>query len=312
MIINKKKGKRKSSVVYNPNLTIAENAQNNHVSPSTIRWYLRKEGIDRKRDNEIRIHREISAEIKKHPDLTLKELSQKLNYSINTIRKYRNRGHNPVSKITGEKLSTFDTSSQKFIISSVSENQDELLNNILRLYIPDYKFDCDFTYSKGVFYKHVPEPSMKFDKYPQTDDTLPLDDAYTIPPSSFNSVIIDLPFVICNNKVSNNFPYNCQMVSRFNHFSSPDELYDANITILDLAHNKLKKGGIMVVKTMDVVFATKYHCISNFVINSAIQRGFELIDTFILISKSRMLIPKLYIQKHSRKYHSYFLVFKKN
>lgn len=51
------------------------------------------------------------------------------------------------------------------LMKSISYSQDEILKWIIRLYCPD-GFDLDPTYSKGVFYKNVPEPQLKFDLNP--------------------------------------------------------------------------------------------------------------------------------------------------
>ncbi|TGX83914.1 HTH domain-containing protein [Palleniella muris] len=52
-----------------------------------VRWYIRTNGINRKRDNAIIIHRAIKELKKKQPDISIKELSDKLKVSVNTIKK---------------------------------------------------------------------------------------------------------------------------------------------------------------------------------------------------------------------------------
>lgn len=160
---------RKSKIIYNPLLSVKENAENNHVSESAVRWYIRTNGIDRKRDNAIAISKSIVSYKKKYPTATINEISTALALSENTVRKYL-QNEIESSNIDNNKLSTFDLSKRKFIISSISDNQDEILSNILRLHIKQYRFDCDLTYSIGVFYKQIPQPQLKFDKYPQMDE----------------------------------------------------------------------------------------------------------------------------------------------
>lgn len=80
-------------------------------------------------------------------------------------------------------------------IKSFSFSQDEILSNILHLYAHSETFECDLTYSIGVFYKHLPQPAMKFDKYPQSEDVRPLEEAYNIPDNSLSSIICDLPLL---------------------------------------------------------------------------------------------------------------------
>ena len=84
-------------------------------------------------------------------------------------------------------------------ISSISYSQEEIIQNIIKLHVPQGFIDCDCTYSKGNFYKSgkIKKPIYKFDKFPQTDDTLqacatnlPLEN------KSINCIIFDPPFVI--------------------------------------------------------------------------------------------------------------------
>lgn len=141
---------RKSKIIYNPQLSVKENAENNYVSESAVRWYIRTNGIDRKRDNAIIIQRAINELRKKQPDISIKELSEQLKVSINTIKKHL-KSVSYTSENNSSKLSTFDTSSKKFLISTVSDNQHEILNNILRLHVKRKQIDCDLTYSIGCF-----------------------------------------------------------------------------------------------------------------------------------------------------------------
>lgn len=52
------------------------------------------------------------------------------------------------------------------LIKSISYNQDEIIKWILKLYCPD-GFELDPTYSKGNFYKNLPQPKLKYDLSPQ-------------------------------------------------------------------------------------------------------------------------------------------------
>lgn len=299
---------RKSKIVYNPLLTVAENARNNGVSVSAVRWYIKVNGIDRKRDNAIIIQRGIRELVKKHPDISVKDLSEKLKVSVNTIKKYLHRDVE-LSGSDSNKLSTFDTSKRKFLISSVSDSQDEVLNNILRLYVSNGFFDCDVTYSIGGFYKHIPQPIMKFDKYPQLDDVKPLAEFRKVEDGTLQSIVMDLPFIIRNGGGST--LSSCKIATRFNYFESTEEMYAVNDEMLELCSTKLAKKGVLIVKTMDVIFAGKQHWMANFLTSKATSMGLELVDMFILVSKSKLLRSDGCVQHHARKFHSYFLVFRK-
>jgi hypothetical protein len=78
-------------------------------------------------------------------------------------------------KTEKDKLSSFDTSHSEIVIKSVSYDQQEILNNILKLHVPSGVYDCDLTTSKGNFYKNgvVPMPRLKYDKHPQVEGVQP-------------------------------------------------------------------------------------------------------------------------------------------
>lgn len=297
----------KSKINYNPFLSVKENAANNNVTVAAIRSYIRTNGIDRKLDNAIAIKRRIDEVVKANSDISLRQLSAQLGYSVNTVRKYLAQNV-CVSNSDKTKTSMFDTSKWKAVIKSVSDNQDEILFNILRLYVGESSFDCDLTYSVGVFYRNLPQPSMKYDKYPQLDDVLYLEQAYDIENGSLHSVVVDLPFIVKNSEKE---AQSSMIAQRFNCFYSVEELYQANVDMLNLAYCKLQKGGYLIMKTMDFVYGTKQYWVSNFVQDKAAATGFILEDTFILVSKHKILSAKIGEQRHARKFHSYFFVFKK-
>lgn len=296
----------KVKLKYDPNLSIKENAERCGVSESAVRKYIRTNGIDRNYDNKIAKKRAILALRKENPAMSLAEMSRKLGYSTNTIKKYLNSEDEP-SDIDTRKVSTFDTSNRKFIIKSVSDSQTEILSNILRLHIHKETFDCDLTFSKGVFYQHIPQPKLKFDKYPLDESVMPLERATDIEDASLHSIVIDLPFIVKDY----NSAQTSMIAQRFNYFSSVEELYETNETIMSLAFNKLQKNGFLVMKTMDFVYGINQYWVSNFVQNKAEEMGFVLYDTLVLISKTKILTTKGEKQHFARKFHSYFFVFRK-
>ena len=296
----------KRKIIYNPYLTIAENAYNNKVTESAIRRYIRINKIDRKGDNALILRSSIKELRKKNPDISIAEICRTLNLSKNTVKKYLDADIKG-SEIDTVKVSMFDQSKRIFIISSVSNNQDLILSQILRLYIPSFRFECDLTYSIGNFYKKIPQPQLKYDKYPKADDIKPLEDFYNIDNCSVHSIVIDLPFIVKPNA----WKSKSKMAERFSCFPSVKELYKANDEMLQLANAKLAKNGILVMKTMDFNYGGKQHWVGNYVQNKAVEVGFRLEDMFILEAKNKMLSNTHTIQRHARKYHSYFFVFRK-
>lgn len=275
----------KVKLKYDPNLSIKENAAMCGVSESAVRKYIRTNGIDRNYDNKVAKKRAILTLKEENPSISLAEMAHRLGYSVNTIRKYLQMDLGQ-SKITTSKVSTFDLSNKKFIIKSVSDDQTEILMNILRLYVHKDTFDCDLTFSKGVFYQHISMPKLKFDKYPLKKDVLPLEKVEDIKDASLHSIVIDLPFIVKDYK-------------------------SAQTSMISLAFRKLHKNGFLIMKTMDFVFGSSQHWVGNFVQNTANEIGFVLYDTFILVSRTKILTTKGEKQHFARKYHSYFFVFRK-
>lgn len=295
---------KKSKIIYNPLLSVEENAKKCSVSISAIRWYIRNNGIDRRHDSQLATFNAIRNIKATNPVITNKEIASTLHISLNTVKKYVEMEIFP-SKSNSNKLSTFDMSKRKFIIKSVSDNQNEILNNILSLYVKRDTFDIDLTASICVFYRQIPKPKLLFDKYPQLDGVKSITDIYQLKENSYHSIMLDLPFIVQEGKSSS------MIAQRFNSFHSIKELYQTNEDMMRLAISLLYKGGYLIMKTMDLCYANKQYWISSFVQNKANEIGFSLIDTFILIARNKILSTMGEQQRHARKFHSYFFVFKK-
>ncbi len=307
MAIEEKKLKMKTSkITYNPSLSVKDNAMKNGVSVAAIRYYIRTNGIDRRYDSQLAKYKAIKELKDTNPNISNKEISLTLHISINTVKKYMSMDYFQL-KSDSLKLSTFDISKRKFIIKSTSYNQDEILNNILHLYIKKETFDIDLTASTCVFYKQIPKPKLLFDKYPQQDNIMPLTKAYQLKSDTYHSVILDLPFIVKDKKSA----ATSMIAQRFNSFLTIEELYTTNTEMMELAFHLLRKGGYLVMKTMDFCYGNKQYWISNFVQNKAIEMKFKLIDTFVLIAKNKILTTRGEKQRYARKFHSYFYVFKK-
>lgn len=292
---------------YNPCLTVAENAANCGVSESAIRKYIRMNCIDRKYDNQIARRKAILTLKKDNPSMSLAEIARSLGYSVNTIKKYLSMDAE-LLKIDTSKVSVFDVKRNVNNIKSFSFSQDEILKGILDLYIHEATFECDLTYSIGVFYRHLPIPPIRFDKYPQCEGVRPLDKAYSLPNNTLSSIVCDLPFIVRGYGTEANAG---QLVDRFNCFASAEEAYQANADMIALAFEKLKRGGYLIMKSMDVRCKAHTVWLNAFIQMEAVKRGFVMEDLFILAAKSRMLYYRGEKQNHARKYHSYFFVFRK-
>lgn len=291
-------------IKYDAKLSIKANAEKCGVSVSTMRIWLRAHKIDRRFDSMYLKYTTVKKLQRRTPLLTAQQIAKKTGYSLNTVKKYMKMDCLEKRK---DRISVFDISKKDNIVKSVSSNQQEILSNILKLHVPQGTYDADFTFSVGNFYKDgvVPMPQLKFDKFPAFTDVKPLEDAENIADGSLNSCVVDLPFLITQRKWADG----SKMAHRFNSFDNVDEAKEANIYMLSLSHKKLRKGGVLVFKTMDIYKNNRQIWMSFYVIKWT-EMKFTLIDTFILISPSKVLSSGMH-QKVSRKYHSYFFVFKK-
>ena len=290
---------------YNPRLSIKDNAESMGISVPTLKAWLKAQKISRRFDSAFIKYTAIKKLQKRN--LSALQIQKKTGYALMTIYKYM-RMDSFEKKTEKDKLSSFDMSHSEIVIKSVSYDQQEILNNILKLHIPSMVYDCDLCISKGNFYKNgvVQMPSLKYDKYPQMDGVQPLEDAEKIEDGSLNSVVIDPPFLILQPQ----WLKHSKVKARFDSFDSMEEAEQANRYLLKLAYDKLRKKGVCVFKTMDIRAENRNIWMSRLIQEWADEIGFSLIDTFILIAPSKILNHGMN-QKVARKYHSYFFVFKK-
>ena len=192
------------------------------------------------------------------------------------------------------------------IVKSVADNQDTILEWIHRLYCP-YYFEMDLTYGKGEFYKNIPQPEYPYDLYPKFDYVEKGDSKYiNAPKNSMNSIIYDPPFCFgVHGKTLESAQ--ARKYSMYKDFKSLKDDYQET---LKECHRALKPNGILVFKCQDYTDSktTFTHC---FVYNWAIEIGFKPIDLFILTNTFKLCNTQIK-QRHSRKFHSYFWVFKKS
>ena len=202
------------------------------------------------------------------------------------------------------------------MITSINYSQTDIIQNIIQLYIPQGKIDADVTYSKGVFYKNgnIQEPQYKFDINPQTVDTVQADCRnLPLPDNSINSLMFDPPFLATTGKSLSTQENNNLILRRFGYYRNEKELHKFYQDALNEFNRVLINNGILIVKCQDKISSGKQYLSHVFIINQAIEQGFYPEDIFILLAKSRIVADwQIKNQKHARKFHSYFIVFRKS
>lgn len=192
------------------------------------------------------------------------------------------------------------------IVFSLSFDQTKILRDIMRLYNNGEPFDVDCTYSKGVFWRKLPQPKHKFDLYPQSDDVIEASaDNLPLTAESVQSIIFDPPFKTSNSNVKG------IIEERFTAFTSPQALWAFYRDSIVEFRRVLKPGGIFVIKCQDVVSSGKNQWSHYEVERIAREESFEELDMFVLGNKSPIMSPNMVNQKHARKSHSFLLIFQK-
>jgi len=188
---------------------------------------------------------------------------------------------------------------------SVFDNEQELLNAILILNNID-QIDLDPMFFKGNFYKKIRLPKIYGDLNPINN--IPNIDAtdLNILDNSINSIILDPPFMFGIHGKSDKY-YSSKTHGIFKNYNSLIETYTK---IISEAYRVLRNNGILIFKCQDYT-DTKTSLIHCEVYNIAKSFGFYAKDLAILNIKRGKVYNSKLKQRHLRKSHSYFFVFKK-
>ncbi len=77
-----------SRIIYDPALSVADNAKNNGVSEDVIRYYIRTRGVDRRYAEKKKVLKSMQAYLKEHPNATKAEVARQSGRGINTVVRY--------------------------------------------------------------------------------------------------------------------------------------------------------------------------------------------------------------------------------
>lgn len=211
----------------------------------------------------------------------------------------------------------------KKVIKSVSDNQHQIISNILQVYNDNQPIDADITYSLGKFYGTfgdilIEQPKYKFDVSPVDDTITKIEPLGPLPleNESIKCCMFDPPFVISPKNAPslvNEDKRSNIICKRFSSYYPVSELLESYQHWLSEMFRVLQKDGIAIVKCQPTVTGGKQLNSHHFIWFLAECLGFDLIDEFVLIcSKGRLISGKIKQQQHARKFHSYFYVLKKS
>lgn len=200
------------------------------------------------------------------------------------------------------------------IVKSFSFNQHAIIRGITQLHLGNERITLDPCYGYGQFYKpdDILEPSLAYDISLDTIDRVEhrvvyqydATDLSHLENDSIASIMFDPPFLQTTGKGS-------ILKERFGSYPSMSLLWEFYSQALLEFCRILMPDGKLVVKMQNTVMSGRQWWSVNYVRDSANRFGLELVDEFILGAKHTMKQWNLKSQKHARKHHSFFLVFKK-
>lgn len=206
-------------------------------------------------------------------------------------------------------------STNDLTFSAYIGDNSEIFPLVVDLHVPVGAKIADVTYGKGVFWRNVP-----IENYTLIPSDIKMGiDCRNLPygDNEFDSVVFDPPYMHISGKTAHNGHQNYEDYYKNNNTDngSPKKYHDA---VLDLyftagkeAHRVLIDKGIYIVKCQDEVCANKQRLTHVEIINEFEKIGFEAKDLFIVVRRGKPGVSRILKQRHARKNHSYFLVFRK-
>lgn len=198
-----------------------------------------------------------------------------------------------------------------FVVTARVGSNAHQFPDILRLYVPEGSTVADVTWGKGVFWQ-----SVETDKYNLLATDLRPEhggvDMRAVPyaDDSLDAFIIDPPYMHTPGSIKESVArayYNNNDAAM-----SVDDLIGKYVDAFKEAWRCLHNGGVIIVKCQDTVESGKQRLVHVHLIDHLWKIGFVAEDLFIMVQdKKPTYDPKWTVQKHARKNHSYFLVFRK-
>jgi DNA methylase len=199
------------------------------------------------------------------------------------------------------------------VFSASTGTNDEVLPEVLSLYVPPGSKIADVTFGQGVFWKKVEKNAYKV----HPSDIKNGIDCRALPydAASFDCVVFDPPYMHTPGGTAHQNHQNFELYYVNNAANSDKKYHEA---VLDLyfrgakeAHRVLRPGGILIAKCQDEVCANKQRLTHVEVINELATMGFIVEDLFVVVRRNKPGVSRILKQVHARKNHSYFLVFRK-
>lgn len=198
----------------------------------------------------------------------------------------------------------------ELVYSAMQGTNADLFPAVLALHVPQGSRVADVTYGRGTFWKHVPQSAydvLGTDLELGVDlRNLPYEDR------TLDAVILDPPYMHASGGGSTT---GARDIER--HYRNLGRRSEGHEAVLQLyvegareALRVLRRHGVLIVKCQDEV-CDGQRLTHVDIIQAYQELGMRCVDLFVLVQNGRPIVnSKFRRQRHARKNHSYFLVFK--
>jgi hypothetical protein len=197
------------------------------------------------------------------------------------------------------------------VFSAMVGSNADLFAEIVKLYIPEGSVVADVTFGQGVFWKNIDTNS--FDFYPS--DLADGIDCRNLPyeDGMFDALIFDPPYMHNHGRTAHEGHPDFEHYYANNSVSntSYQAVLDLYVTSANEARRVLKPKSRYIVKCQDTVASGKQRLTHVDIIKALVLKGFVVDDLFVLVRLNNPSVSRLIKQRHARKNHSYFLVFRR-
>lgn len=199
------------------------------------------------------------------------------------------------------------------IVSAYADGNAKVFLRILKLYVAPGSTVADVTYGKGVFWRHVPEKQYDL----RATDIQDGIDCRNLPyeNGAIDCVVLDPPYMHSPGGTTHEAHSPMEVHYRNNGTGNltQSKYHEA---ILDLyreagreAHRVLRTRGVLIVKCQDEVCSNRQRFTHVEIMQAYKDVGFVAEDLFVVMRNNRPGVSRVVKQVHTRKNHSYFLVF---
>jgi hypothetical protein len=201
------------------------------------------------------------------------------------------------------------------IVSAYQGVNADVFPHVLALYVSPGSRVADVTYGRGTFWKHLDSRRYQI----VASDLATGVDCRRLPygDGSLDCVVLDPPYMHTPGGTAHVEHQNFEQYYGNNRpvDSTGAKYHEAVLELYFAAAREaarvLKDGGILILKCQDEVCACKQRLTHVEIINSLTESLYIVEDLFVLVRRNKPGVSRILKQRHARKNHSYFLVFRR-